>query len=438
MTQSPTAPETEDRRYRRIGLIVLISLILVVGIWGSLAPLSSAVPAPGKVSVASSNRVIQHLEGGIVKSILVHDGDHVRPGQILIELDATRPYAELQVALAQYSEALSQEDRLIAERDAKTYVTFSTELSALCRDFPCTSVMQGQINEFNARRQYVSSEVLMLSERIEQLRNQLVGLHDTIQANTRLSESYAQEIKEWKILFDQQLTDKLHFREIERQKIKTDSDITSSRSEIARIEGQILEIKTQILNKKQTFIKEVTEHLSEVQTHVSDLHSRIVALRDTLNRTRIISPVEGTVTNLQLHTLGGIIPSAKPILDIVPQGERLIIEGRVSATEINNVRLGQYSEIRFPSFSHIKSLGIVEGKVIHIAADAMLDETTHALYYPVKIAVTLKGQQELLRNHLTLRPGIPADAMIVTGSRTMMDYFIHPFKIMFAKSFNEQ
>lgn len=433
-----STPATEERNYRRLGLVVLIALIGIVGVWGSLAPLSSAIPAPGKVSVASNNRIVQHLEGGIVKSIRVHDGDYVHAGQILIELDATRADSELQVVQAQYAEALSQEARLIAERDNTPAVIFPAELNTLCGDFECTSLMQGQINEFDGRRRYVQSKTLMLTQRIDQLRNQLSGLNETIAANQRLSDSYAQEVKEWKILFDQQLTDKLRLREIERQKIKTDGDIANARSEIARIQGQISELTTQILNEKQGFYKEVTEHLSEIQTRVSDLRSRITSLRDTLSRTRIVSPVEGMITNLQLHTIGGVIPSAKPILEIVPQNERLIIEGRVSATDITYVHPGLRAEIRFPGFSHIKSLGIVEGEVINIAADALSDETSHALYYPVKIVVTAKGQQELSRNHLTLRPGIPADAMIVTGSRTMFDYLIHPLKMMFAKSFNEQ
>lgn len=431
-------PATEDRYYRRLGSFVLIVFVLIVGVWGYLAPLSSAVPAPGKVSVAYSNRTLQHLEGGIIKSILVHDGDYVQRGQTLLELDSTRANSELRIALAQYTELLSQEARLIAERDDKSSVIFPTEMNELCSNFPCTLAKQGQLNEFIVRRGYISGKITMLAQQIDQMNDQIRGLNDTIQANTQLSNSYAQEIKEWKVLFDQQLTDKLHLREIERQKIKIDSDIASSRSEIARIQGRIAETKTQILSEKQNFNKDVLEHLNEVQTKISDIHSRIDSLRDTLTRTRIISPVEGTVTNLQFHTLGGVIPPAKPILELVPKNEQLIIEGRVSATEINNIRIGQECEIRFPGFSHVRTLGVVNGKVIHIAADAVNDETANILYYPVKIAVTAQGQQELSRNHLTLRPGIPVDSMIVIGSRTMFDYLIHPLKMMFTKSFNEQ
>lgn len=438
MTPTPAVPETEDRRYRRIGIIVLIGLVLVVGVWGSIAPLSSAVSAPGKVAVATYNRTIQHLEGGIVKTILVKDGDQVRSGQVLIELDATRADAELRVALAQYTESLAQEARLVAERDAKLSIAFPSELDELCRNYPCTSLIRGQTDEFNARSSYIRSEREMLTHRIEQLRHQSEGLKQIIGSNSRLSDSYAQEIKEWRALFEQQLTDKLRLREIERQKIKTDGDIANARADMARLQGQIAEIESQIQTQKRTFDKEVTEKLSEVQTRISDLRSRITALRDTLARTRITTPVGGTVANLKIHTIGGVIPATQPIVDIVPAGEKLIVEGRVSATDINYVHPGLKAEIRFPGFVHIKTLKIVEGEVIHIAADAVVDETTHALYYPVKIAVTPAGLSELARSRLSLQPGFPADAMIVTGSRTMFDYLIHPIKMMFVKSFNEQ
>lgn len=438
MIQTYKAPETEDRKYRRVGILTLILLILIIGVWGTIAPLSSAIPATGKLSVASNNRVLQHLEGGIVKSIKVRDGDHIKKNQVLLELDATRADAELQIAISQFTESLAAEARLAAEQDNKPFIVFSQELFEICQDFECASLKQSQTDEFDARRKFLESEKEILSRQIEQALNQINGLDETISANKLLSESYAQEIKEWKVLFEQQLTDKLHLREIERQKIKIDGEIASSRSEIARLNGQISQLKVQIITQRQGFIKEVTERLSQVHTKVSDLRSRIAAIKDMKERTIIVSPVDGTITNLQLHTIGGIISPAKPILEIVPSGDQLIIDSNVVATEIGNVHHGLRAEIRFPGFSHIKSLDVVDGEVIHIAPDAIKDEATGILYYQVKIAITQEGQQELSRNNLVLQPGIPADVMIVSGTHTMFDYLIHPLKMMFVKSFNEK
>jgi epimerase transport system membrane fusion protein len=435
---STPTPQTEDRHYRWLGLIVLALLVGVLGIWGGLAPLSSAIPASGKVSVSSSNRIIQHLEGGIVKAILVKDGDAVKTSQKLIELDSTQADAQLQIILAQYYENLGLESRLIAEREGRGSISFSPEMNEMASASARTLIMQAQQREFNARSQQLLDEKRILSERMEGSRNQIAGLEAIIASKSSLSGSYEDEIKEWEVLYAQQLIDKIRLRDIKREKVRTDGEIANAKAEIARLRAQISEIEAQIIAQKQNFIKEVVAELSDVQAKLADNRARLSALRDTLARTTITAPVDGVVTNMQIHTLGGVIPPGKPILEIVPEGESLVIEGKVAATEIASVHSGLKAEIRFPGFAHIKSLNVVMGEVIHIAPDAVMDEDTKALYYPVKIRVTSEGQQELVRNHLSIQPGIPADVMIVTASRTFLDYMIQPFKNMFVKAFNEQ
>jgi epimerase transport system membrane fusion protein len=230
----------------------------------------------------------------------------------------------------------------------------------------------------------------------------------------------------------------MRLRDIKREKVRTDGDIANAKSEIARAKAQISEIQAQMIAQKQNFTKDVVAELSDVQARLGDNRARLAALQDAMDRTKVVAPVAGVVTNLQVHTVGGVTPAGKPILEIVPEGEALIIEGKVAATDIASVRVGLKAEIRFPGFAHVKSLNIVMGEVIQIAPDAVVDEASKMLYYPVKIRVTSEGQTELLKNHLSIQPGIPADAMIVTASRTFLDYMIHPFKSMFTKAFNEQ
>lgn len=431
-------PQTEDRFYRRLGWIVLALLVGIFGIWGAWAPLSSAIPASGKVSVSSSNRIIQHLEGGIVKSILVKDGDIVAASQPLVELDDTQAQAQLQVILSQYYENLGLESRLIAERDAKPSVAFHSEMDQIQNALEKSLIVEAQNREFHARAQQLVDEKRILTERIEQLNNQIIGLEAIVASKTSLSRSYDDEIKEWEILFQQQLIDKMRLRDIKREKVRTDGDIANAKADIARIRAQIAETKAQMIAQRQNFMKEVVAELSDVQARLSDNRARLSALRDTLSRTKITSPVAGVVTNLQIHTVGGVIPPGKPVLEIVPEGEPLIIEAKVAATDIANVRVGLQAEIRFPGFAHIKSLNVVMGEVVQVAPDAMVDEASKMLYYPAKIRVIAEGQQELQRNHLTIQPGIPADVMIVTASRTFLDYMVQPFKNMFVKAFNEQ
>lgn len=436
--ETPPSPQTEDRNYKRLGIIVLALLVGVFGIWSAFAPLSSAVAAPGKVSVASSNRVIQHLEGGIVKSIMVKDGDSVKVGQELIELDNTQANSQLQIISAQYYENLGLESRLIAERDGKSSIEFDPDLDKMQNPAARSLIMEAQRREFHARAQQLVDEIRVLSERIEQLNNQVNGLEATVASKTTLLHSYEDEIKEWEVLYQQQLIDKMRLRDIKRQKVQTDGEIASAKADIGRAKAQISEVKAQIIAQKQKFMQDVVGELGDVQAKLSDNRARLLALRDVSNRTKMTAPVAGIVTNLQIHTIGGIIPAGKAIMEIVPEGEPLIIDAKVAATDIVNVHVGLKAEIRFPGFSHIKSLNVVMGELIQIAPDAVSDEATKSLYYPAKIRVTAEGQKELSRNHLTIQPGNPAEVMIVVASRTFLDYMIHPFKYMAARAFNEQ
>ncbi|MDD5716164.1 MAG: HlyD family type I secretion periplasmic adaptor subunit [Sulfuricurvum sp.] len=431
-------PQTDDRHYRRLGWIVLVLFIGIFGIWGSLAPLSSAVSAPGKVIVASNNRIVQHLEGGIIKAINVKDGDSVSYHQPLIELDSTQITAQLEIAKGKFYQSLAVESRLIAERDALAVIHFSPELSDNDTHFNLTAIKEGQHREFTARRQELNDQKMVLQQRIEQLQSKIQGLEAIISAKSSLSASYNEEIKEWEILYQQQLIDKMKLRDIKREKMRIDGDIANARADIAQAKGQIAEMNAEIIAQKQTFYTKVVTELSDTQSELSDLRSRISALQDTLEKTSIVAPSAGIVANLKIHTLGGVIPPGQPILEIVPKGEPLIIEGKVSANEVNNIHIGLETEIRFPNFAHIKSLNIIKGKVIFVAPDAILDEKAQALFYPVKIQVTSDGESELIKNHLTLQAGMPADAMIVVGSRTLADYLIKPLRNMFVKGFNEQ
>lgn len=430
-------PQVDDRHYRRLGTIILITLVGVFGVWGAFAPLSSAIPASGKVSVASSNRLIQHLEGGIVKSLDVKDGDIVKQGQLLVKLDSTQAESQLQIILSQYYENLGLESRLIAERDGSNTIIFNTEMNDMDR-LAHAKIMEAQRREFNARAQQMLDEKQILTERLDQLDNQIQGAQAIVSTKTALSKSYEDEIQELEMLYKEQLIDKMRLRDAKREKVRTDGDIANAKADIARNKGQINEIKAQIIAQKQNFIKEVVAELSDVQARLAENRARLEALKDTLARTKIIAPASGIVTNMQIHTIGGVVPSGQPIAEIVPEGEALIIDAKVFATDITNVHVGLKAEIRFPGFAHIKALNMVMGEVMQVAPDAVFDEATNMLYYPTKIRVTSEGQQELVKHHLVIQPGNPADVMIVVASRTFLDYMIQPFQSMLRNAFNEQ
>ncbi|MDD5210827.1 MAG: HlyD family type I secretion periplasmic adaptor subunit [Sulfuricurvum sp.] len=435
-TQYPT-PQTNDKGYRRLGWIVLGGFVGVFGVWAAFAPLESAIPVSGKMIVASSNQIVQHLEGGIVKSILTSDGAQVKKGEDLIVLDDTQAATQLNIIEAQYYELLALEGRLAAERDHASDIVFSPELSKM-EAAARAVVTENQRRQFTARDRALKDESEILTQRIEQMHNQIEGLEAIVKSKTSLANSYRDEVKEWEVLYAQQLIDKIRLRDVKRQMVNTEGEIANAKADIARAKAQISEMNAQKISMKANFIKDVLAQISDTQTKLSDMRARASGYKDMLQRAHITAPMDGTVTNLAIRTVGGVIPAGRPILEIVPQGEPLIIEAQAVATESANIHVGLKADIQFPSFQHVKTLKEVKGEVIHIGADTIPNEADHQLYYPVKIRITPEGEAELLKNHLVLQSGIPATAMIVVASRTFADYLIHPFKTMFKKSFNEQ
>lgn len=425
---------TNENYYKKVGIITFGIFFLIFGLWAFLAPLSSSIVATGKVIVASKNKEIKHLEGGIVKSILVKDGDIVKTNQKLVELDETQLKVQLDMLLSQYYEEIGIESRLLSERDGFSEVFFNKEIF---NSSESSKIVETQKREFNARKNQLKEEEKIYLERIEQLKNKINSAKNNMLVKKELSISYSSEIKELDELYKENIIDKVKLTETKREKLKIDGDISTLKSDINNYYSQIEENKALIENQKKTFLKEVVSNLQESQLKITNLNLKIKGIKDNLNKLSIISPANGIVSNLQVFTIGGVIGSGSKIMEIVPEGDSLVVEGKVSATDANNVYKGLSSEIRFPSFSHNKSLDYIEGEVIFVAADAVLDEKTQSLYYPIKVSITKKGKEELVKNKLVIQPGMPVEIMIVVKEHTLIEYLIDPVKNISRKAFNE-
>lgn len=434
--QEYPAPQIDDSGYRKFGFIVLFVLVGIFGAWASFAPLESGIPASGKVIVVSSNRTIQHLEGGVIESLMVQDGQMVKKGDVLATIDPAQVVAQLKVVEASYYYALALESRLSAEHYNKNEISFSSEFN-IQPGKNYRLAVENQLSEFRVRRSAVNSEVEMLDHKIDQVNQQIIGLKATKKSKEDLIATYKDETKELEVLYKQQLIDKMRLREANRQVYTMQSDIINAGTEIARMQAEIQELNEKKSNLTVTFQKDVSAEISHVQAQLSDSRARMTGLSEMLARTKIIAPVDGIVSNLAIHTLGGVVPPGRPIMDIVPNGEDLIIEARITAQDITSIHDGLRASVQFPSFAHVKTLKDVEGEVTFIGADAIEDDK-HELHYPVKIRITQAGMQELRKNSLILQPGMPAAVMIVIAKRTFADYLIHPFKQLVRKSFNEQ
>lgn len=425
---------TDDRRARRIGFMILLVTFAGFGGWAAVAELDSAAVAAGVVTVESYRKTIQHLEGGIVKDILVRDGDRVRNGAILLRLEDTQARARLEIIRSQYLAARALETRLIAERDQQTKLAFPEELLSLRQDSRVRETLDGQERAFKTRRDALQGETALLEQRIEQLHAQIGGLEALQQTEQKRLDSLRRELQDFRRLQQSGYTDKLRLLELERDIAKLEGEQAGHLADLAKTRMQVGETKLQILQLHKQLQTDVVAELRDTQTKLFDLIERMRALQDTVERTEIRAPTDGTVVGLNVHTIGGVVATGTPLLEIVPQGEQLLVEAKVQPTDIDKVHPGLEADIRFTAFK-LRTTPVVEGKILTVSADRLIDSDTKYPYYLARIQVTAQGMERL--KELALLPGMPAEVIIKTGERSLLNYFVRPLLDAFARSFRE-
>ncbi len=426
--------DTDDRTPRLIGFV---TIILVFGFfigWSTFAPLGSAAYALGFVAVEDSRKTIQHLEGGIVKEIAIKDGQMVKKGDLLIVLDDTQLKAQLEIIEAQYKAVLALSARLEAERDNRESIQFDDYLKANTDDPDVIELMRIQERVFNTRKTTKEGEIEVLKQRIEQLQEQINGLREQQKSNRKQIRLFKEEIVDFQVLLKQGFTDKTRMREMERRVAELEGETAQNSSQMMALKIKMGETKLEIIQIENRYQLEVAEQLSETVMQINDLQERRLAFQDKLSHTNIVAPDSGMVLGLSVHTIGGVIAPGKPILEIVPQGENLIVEARVSPVDIDKVHVGLVSEIRFSAFESATT-PVIEGEVLTVSADILTDENTGVPYYLVRIGVTPEGYKKL--GDLKLLPGMPAEVLIKTGERTLFEYLIQPATNRLARSFIE-
>lgn len=428
--QKLRAPSHDDSLIIKFGLTVLITVFVLFGGWAAFAPLAGSAVALGKVSADLNKKTLQHLEGGIIENILVKDGDHVKKGDLLIKLSEVQLHAQLNIFNAQYQDTLALHARLVAQRDELERIEFPSELTNL-------SILKEQKNIFYQTKQRLEDEKAITQNRIVQNENQIEGLESVITARRAKLASIVEEISEWQKLYDERLVDKIKIRELTRERDQIEGDIAQTQSEIAKVLENISELKTQLLLSEKDYKTKLLERLVEAKSTLADLESKITAIKDTIRRTSIVAPIDGTIVGLGFHTIGGVIPASTKILEVVPDNAALLIVARVQPSDIDKVKEGLHADIRFSAFN-TRTSNVIDGVVIHVSADSFSDERTGEGYYEAKIKVTPSGEEQLKEYGFELVAGMPADVMILIENRTLLSYLVKPFTEMLGKSFNEE
>lgn len=425
--------KTDDKPVRMLGLFVLLFTFGFFGVWAYLAPIDGAAMAPGVVTVKSHKKTVQHLDGGIVSHLFAKDGDIVKEGDLLLTLDGTENKAQLEIARGQFITLAAQVARLEAERDGLKTLHYPASFDDVS-DVRIAEAKKTEGQLFIARKNAHEGEMAVLTQRIGQLSSKIDGYKSQRTSKQELVASYGEEAKDLKELLAEGFADKQRLRDTERNYMLNSGEISALTSEIAATQIQIGETKLEILQLEKKFQEEVSTKLSEAQTNLYDVNQRMLATKDKVKRIDIKAPVSGRVMGMEVHTVGGVVLPGHPILDIVPQKEELIIDAKVSPLDIDRVTVGLVAEVRFTAFTQALT-PVIEGKVINLSADSLIEEKTGAPYYQAHIELTPESLKKM--SHLELVPGMPVEVLIKTGERTVFQYLTKPIHNAFARAFIE-
>ncbi len=424
----------DDRSLRRFGYAVVAVVFVGFGGWAALAPIESAAVAPGVVAVQDSRKTIQHLEGGIVRALHAKEGQWVQQSELLLELEGRQFRAELDTVRVQQATLEAAQARLLAERDGQATVQFPPSASLPLDDARVIEARSGQEALFAARRKAYEGEVSVLSQTVQQLRAQISGLESVSASKRKLIESYELESVDLRKLLSEGFADRQRLRDYERNVAALIGEAAELDSTAAAVAAKIGEVELRMLQVQRDFQANVAAELGETRVTLSDVTERLNAAEDRVDRVLIRAPVTGRVLNLAVHTVGGVVSPGTSLMDIVPGQADLVIEGHVSPFDIERVHAGLDATVRLSGLRFDRQRRL-RGNVLTVSADRLVDERTGASYYSAQVAIDAGELQRL--DGVTLQPGMPAEVMINTGSRTMLGYLWDPIGSAIERSFRE-
>ena len=423
-------------RAGRIGLWALGIAFVGFLIWAIFAPLDEGVPSTGTVALDTKRKAVQHLSGGIVKQVLVREGDEVQADQVLMRLDdavAKANYADVRQG---YFALLATQGRLIAEQQGHPKVEFAPELlEAAKQDAQLQLQLQNQTQLFSARRAQLQADIQSLKEGVagqRALQQSYKSIEQNRQAQLALLQ---QELTPLRELVQEGYAPRNRQLELERQQADIRSSLADLQGNVLRASSSIAELQQRIVSRQQEYRKEVETQLADVNRQVLAEGERYRAVSNDLQRTEIRSPASGQVVGLAVQTEGGVVQPGQKIMDIVPKGAPLLLEAQVPPHMIDRVQPQMPVDVRFSSFVNSPQL-VVQGQVVSISGDLLKDEHTGMTYYLARVQVTGEGLKEL--GHRQLHPGMPVEVIFKGGERSMLVYLLHPLLKRMAASMTEE
>lgn len=415
--------------------IGITSFFAIFAIWSFCAPMNSAAIAPGILRAEGGGRkTVQHLEGGIIDSILVREGDTVRKGQVLARLDRTQSSAVDTALQSQYDALLAQDARLTAERERRATISFAPELLARQSDPKVLEIISGQRSVFMSRQNSQFAQLAILEQRIGQAQSEIQSYQAQIDSLGDQNVLMNEETRSVAALVTEGLERKSRLLTLQRQESALSGQKGQLIANISRVKQSVSETQAQMIYLRDSLLSEVTAQQRDVRTQLSDLSERLKSSNDVNKRREILSPVDGKVVNLKFVTAGGVVRPGEPIMDIVPRNEKIIIMAKLKATDVDNVREGLNASVRLTSYK-ARIMPLLKGTVKTIGADATVDERSGGLFYEAEIVMDDKELRNLKDVHLI--SGMPAEVFIDLGQRSLFQYFAQPLVDSFHRAFRE-
>ncbi|WP_310609674.1 HlyD family efflux transporter periplasmic adaptor subunit [Limnohabitans sp.] len=393
----------------RLGFRVLVLGFGGFLLWSAIAPLDEGVSAQASVSIETRRKTIQHLSGGVVRSVAVKEGQWVREGEVLMELDAGVSKANFEAVRQNYMAQRANESRLLAELKGASKIDFHPDLLKAKNDPLVQQHMQTQVQLFNARRAAYRAQVGGMAEMIESRKAQAAFQTQQVQS----------------------------IRELAKEGYASRNQLLQLEQSQAELRTSLTDLQTNFARVQQEYVKELSAQLADVRKEVQSGQEKLQAVTDELSRTQLRSPVEGQVVGMTVTSTGGVVTPGQRLMDIVPKGEALLVDAKIPPHVIDKVRAGESVDVRFSSFSNSPQL-VLDGRLVSLSSDVISEQTAAGVmsYYLGRVEITPEGIKELGKR--VMQPGMPAEVLIKTGERSLLTYLMHPLTKRLAASMKEE
>ncbi len=405
-------------------------------LWAALAPLDEGVPTQGMVTLDTKRKTVQHLSGGIVKEVLVHEGQQVKEGDPLLRLDTGVARANYEAVRQRYLGYRAMQSRLFAEQSGKGAIDFHPDVKAAMGDPLIKQQVMTQQQLIQARRSALAADLQGIEESVQGLKEQLGSYQNILIQRKNQLALLTEELNNIRGMVKEGYAPRNRQLELERMVAESNAAIADVTGNSLRVTRQVAELGQRSLARQQEYRKEIESQLAEITRETQSDAEKFAAVSADLDRMEIKSPANGQVVGLSVQTVGAILQPGQKLLDVVPDNQTLLLEARIPPHLIDKVQAGLSADVRFNSFAHSPQL-VVEGKVLSVSGDLLSDpQAPQYAYYLARVQVTASGMKTLGQRQM--QPGMPVEIVIKTGERSLLTYLTHPLTKRMAASLKEE